>query len=123
MLSSTLRRSQIKRELKLDQTRAKDNKAKKRECRYNPDLSETNRYNMKISKSMVDFRREISIKKYLDKCDNDKQEVLLQKTMVEEGCTFTPRINIQNNGVHRNISSLFLSPCSKQSKHHHLFYL
>lgn len=123
VLSSYLRRSQIKSQAKLDHARAKQHQLKMRECRHKPDLTKTSRFNMKISKSMVDLRRERSIQKYLDKSDKEKQEILKQMSMKDDGCTFRPRINQKSKYLDRNLSALFTPPDSKNRKVQKLFQL
>lgn len=123
MLSSYLRKSQIKSQAKLDHARAKQHEIKMRECRHNPDLSKTSRYNMKISKSMVDLRRERSIQKYLEKSDKEKQEFLKQRSMKDDGYTFRPKINPKSKCLNRNLSALFKPSDCKQTEGQRLFHL
>ena len=120
-----LRRRQIRGQVRLDRIKARLFEEKMKDVRYTPDLSKTDRYNKSVSKSVVKFKRQKSIRRHLEKLDLNKQERLQQQQVIKDGCTFKPVINKKSKRLHRDFSAL-LVPCKvkvKQKKLHKIEHL
>mmetsp|Transcript_14147 Transcript_14147/g.12487 ORF Transcript_14147/g.12487 Transcript_14147/m.12487 type:complete len:100 (+) Transcript_14147:816-1115(+) len=96
-----------------------------KEVKYTPDLSKTERYNSQVSRTVVNFKRQKSIKKHMNKSNKRKQDKLKQKQTVRDGCTFKPKINKKSSNLNRSFSAL-LVPCKvkmRQNKIHKIEHL
>lgn len=114
----------LKTHNKLNKIKADLHKKEMQEVRWTPDLTQTSRYNMKISKSMVNLRRQKSITRYKEKSDRIKQQNLKTKQSEKEGCTFSPQINMKSKRLKRNFTDLIASyDCKKYTLNENLFYL
>lgn len=124
MITSLLRRNQIQQQVKLDKIKAKLFQEEMREMQWTPDLSKTKKFNNKITKSMVDLRRQKSVLQHKEKLDYNKQTLKKVVQSKQEGCTFAPAINKKSQVLKRNFTTL-IAPYSKapSKQQENLFYL
>ena len=95
-----------------------------KELKWTPDLAKTRRYNNKISKSVVNKRREKSIMKHKEKINKIKQKGLVEMQNQREGWTFSPAINKKSRDLKRSFSTLVATYDSKKYiPWDNLFYL
>ncbi|CAI2371059.1 unnamed protein product [Moneuplotes crassus] len=92
-VENSIKKKQIQKDLRVDQTKAKIRQEKLREYTHSPDLSRTKRYNQRVSHSLVNFKRERSIKMHHEKGSKSKRDDIKNQHFEQAGFTFNPKIN------------------------------
>ena len=119
-MATHLHRTQVMQQKKLDKKRAQIIKEEMKEVTYEPNLNQTERFNMKLSNSLVCFKREKSLQSHRDKIDERKQIQVQMRQQVKDGCTFIPKINKK---LKKNMSVLPSSMLESDQQDGNLFHL
>jgi hypothetical protein len=120
IMATHLHRTQVIQQKKLDKKRAQIIKEEMKEVTYEPNLNQTERFNMKLSNSLVCFKREKSLQSHRDKIDERKQIQVQMRQQVKDGCTFIPKINKK---LKKNMSVLPSSMLEGDQQDGNLFHL